>query len=1004
MKISFVHLSDIHCSEQCSPDSIIIEKAIDALREIGEMDEFVLFFTGDLTYSGQNSEYVIFERVMSKFKKIIYERYKKDIPLFIVPGNHDLDLKDNKRGFPEIVMSHKSSNIDEDFYKELSMLHNFFVCSSKYDCFIGEKVIEKKIINLCDIKVQVNLLNSAPFSTKEKNNKELHYFPVVEMEKIKREEGINLHVTLLHHSLEWFESESETKNMLETIIFRNSDLLFYGHDHTTKIGSNDYGNKEYIILSKGGKINLNPNEDSKFNVIVYDTSMKLLDMYEFVWKNENKEEIFFCNKLRESVNIKLKSSLLEPSREFTSGLLTDEHSIAKSVLDYFVFPKLVEKSNEIPIHSEKIISSKVFFEELQHRGIINLSGGTLSGKTTLLKYIYNMSIDLGLSPLFISNKDYRGSNKKDRFIKDMFEEQYSNDDTDWHRFKQLEKAKKIILIDDFDKIHDPNKLTEYLASEFGLIVLSTQDSFECNLTETVKNAIKKPNLSIFKISRFFKEKREELVGKICSLSSINSVEIDRINFEINYLAQYGAGLFVLSPGVIIRYVRFYMNNRNEIGKRHHIFNVIFETNIKSAIINEVKDADASTYLIVLEEMAHSMYFKLRKEYVSVQELEFIVNEYNIKYKCSVNTKSFCDSICKTQIIRYGNENSFSISFTNKNYMAYFVARKLSRELERNQSDTKQIEYLIKNICFGINDIIILFLSYIRSNPNIISIFEKEANDILSEYEELDFDANNIPFLKEHFEVDAMIPTQVDKKDYDERIEKEEEKKQDNAVIRYKNIFDYDEEEADKRHYRIVRAFKCLEVIGKSLVSQYSTLYSYEKEKIVNIMFKMPNQLLYAILKPYSDNFDRIITELENFVSSIHSGKEILRKDIVNFLSDAGIMLVLNVYDNIALFCTDSNTIDSLKDYNVEGSNEVIQSLVMCENTRNSNMFIDKSVKICENTRDYFLKYLVKLVVRKHILTTPSLKHDQRNKLTSKVFGKKSEKDLLILSQMAEKCK
>ena len=71
MKISFVHLSDIHCSEQCSPDSIIIEKAIDALREIGEMDEFVLFFTGDLTYSGQNSEYVIFERVMSKFKKMV---------------------------------------------------------------------------------------------------------------------------------------------------------------------------------------------------------------------------------------------------------------------------------------------------------------------------------------------------------------------------------------------------------------------------------------------------------------------------------------------------------------------------------------------------------------------------------------------------------------------------------------------------------------------------------------------------------------------------------------------------------------------------------------------------------------------------------------------------------------------------------------------------------------------------------------------------------------------
>jgi predicted phosphodiesterase len=1004
MKISFIHLSDIHCSAQCNPDSIIIEKAILALRETGEVDEYVILFTGDLSSSGQSSEYDIFERAISKFQIEIKNQFTKNVSMFIVPGNHDLDFRINNRGFNEIATFLKSSKsyLNTKFNDELLMLENFFAYSSKINCFDIEKIIEKRIINLCGVKIQVNLLNSAPFSTKENNSKELHYFPEIEMEKIKREEKIDLHVTLLHHSLECFEWN--TKKMLETIILKNSDLLFYGHDHVSKIGSFDFGEKDNIKISRGGKINLNSNEDSKFNVLVYDTSLKSLDTYELEWINKNKEEIFFSKPLGKNVNILPKSNLLKPSREFVSELLKDENNITNSVLNYFVFPKLIERSNEIHINNEKIISDEIFFEELSHRGIINLSGSALSGKTTLLKYIYDMSIKNGYFPLFASSKNYKSSGKTDKYIKDMFEEQYSEDKTDWHRFKQLDKTKKIILIDDFDNTYDPNKLLQSLTDEVDLIVFSTQDNFECNLTEKVKNAIKKPRLSIFKISRFLKEKREELVGKICNLLNANSTEIDKINLEINYLAQHGAGIIVLSPEAIIQYVKFFMNSRNEIGKRHHIFNEIFETNITNSIINKVKNADVSTYITVLEEIAYSMYFELRKEVIELRELETIVSKYNEDHKGNVNCRLFYESICKTQIIKYETKNSFSISFTNKNIMAYFVARKLSRNLERNPEDICQIKYLVKNICFGINDIIILFLSYIRSNPRIISIFEKEARAILSEYEELDFDNNNVPFLKEYYKDDTMIPSQEDKKHYDERIEKEEEKKQENAVIRYKSIFDYNEEEANKSPYRISRAFKCLEVIGKSLVSQHSTLYRNEKENIVNIMFEMPNRLLYAILKPYSDKFEEIITELEIYVSYIQPEKKINKKDIVHFLSEAGLMLVLNVYDSIALYCTDSNTFENLIDYKVKNSNEIIQSLIMCENTRNSDVFIDKSAKICENTKDFFLEYLVKLIAQKHILTTPSLKRDHRNKLASNVFGKKSEKDLLILSQKAEKNK
>lgn len=62
---------------------------------------------------------------------------------------------------------------------------------------------------------------------------------------------------------------------------------------------------------------------------------------------------------------------------------------------------------------------------------------------------------------------------------------------------------------------------------------------------------------------------------------------------------------------------------------------------------------------------------------------------------------------QSRLLEYTKE-SIAIKFSSYNFMAYFVAIKLSRNLERNPSNLDDLNYIVRNICFGINDTILLF--------------------------------------------------------------------------------------------------------------------------------------------------------------------------------------------------------------------------------------------------------------------------------------------------------
>lgn len=57
MKILFLHLSDAHFKENTNFNEINIKAMVDSLTQVGDFDECVLVFSGDIVHSGNENQY-----------------------------------------------------------------------------------------------------------------------------------------------------------------------------------------------------------------------------------------------------------------------------------------------------------------------------------------------------------------------------------------------------------------------------------------------------------------------------------------------------------------------------------------------------------------------------------------------------------------------------------------------------------------------------------------------------------------------------------------------------------------------------------------------------------------------------------------------------------------------------------------------------------------------------------------------------------------------------------
>lgn len=252
--LTWLHLSDWHQKERNSDYSdeefdrkVVLEELIGDIqkrtaisRDLENID-FVVF-SGDVAYSGKPDEYELAKAEL--FTPILEACDLKDHPerLFIVPGNHDLDM-DKFYLLPERLKSHLLSDRDVKYWlSDDERKSSALIPLKAFASFVSEYTKQKNpdFSNIYRQEVEgknIGILgiDSAWMCGRRKNIKDkIEDKGVVFIgepqirARLKEIAEFNIKIAVLHHPFDWLD---QTESAIPKSIIKKCDIILCGHLH-----------------------------------------------------------------------------------------------------------------------------------------------------------------------------------------------------------------------------------------------------------------------------------------------------------------------------------------------------------------------------------------------------------------------------------------------------------------------------------------------------------------------------------------------------------------------------------------------------------------------------------------------------------------------------------------------------------------------------------------------------------------------------------------------------
>lgn len=997
MKILFLHLSDAHIKANTNLREINTTQIVSSLSQMGDFDECVLVFSGDIAHAGDKGAYENAGKMLCYIAKGISKQYLNDkfVRTIIVPGNHDNLVSNPERDNLELESYYKSKDLQEKFYKDLDQLDNFYEFAHRNHCFSREKVIDVKYITFGDFCMRFNMINSAAFSLLGDGNRDkgLHYIPTDELLKLNATGNYKYSISVIHHGPEWFSDAS--KHALYNSINENTDLLFVGHEHFA-LNEAKQVNGKHLDISSGIAL-YGTNTEHGFNALMLDTEAHTLYGYKYVLSRR----IYKPYLVLKDENVVFRTNgNFRITADFQKELISDSSEReGENYTSYFVFPSLEVKDSGNDLKNITINNEDRFFEILFEKKKISIEGSSRTGKTILSKYLCSKLLESHVV-LYLTEESF-GPKSSKSIIKNALQYQYG-EDADVDEFLQMPAEKKILIVDGSDRIKN-DKWVDFLTAygeDFDCIITFGGIDWNLNIKDKALDKLTEKAFYGLSICPYYYVKREELIRKICVGYAQDNPTIDvdakckKINDDITSQIKY----FQLTPDFIHQFVDYslqfsHIKTQNET----NVFSKVFVANITYRISKNIKEeSDVDEIMVALDYVAHYIHFVKKYQRISFQEFEEAINEYKEKYDNRELSPRYVYEVAKKSNILKDSSSSFEVEFCDENLLAYFVAAHLNRTCQNwgNQADLNDV---LDNICFGINGDVILFLSYITSNTQILEPILQSIITHMDTWEELNLDEGNIEYLSKASGVSTVsIPNQKEKEELKERtndIEKEIVTKKNNQSD---SLYSYDISKVNSFSNKIAKSINFLQLVAKILPSFRYILTGDEKAAIINILYSYPNKLLHFMLKDIDENLANIIEDILSEEPKTRKGLLITEDMITRELQNQSIAFILSIYDAISMTASTSKTIGDLDKFDyMQNTNYRIQNLLMQENVANFKTFSNRAVDIYDNANLDITKQMVTLVVRKYFMYHNVDLYGEAISIVDKFFGAEQRKNVQI---------
>lgn len=914
---------------------------------------------------------------------------------------------EENRNHSTIKKALENKSWDDLYNEDICKLDGFFGLSERFDLFKDHKShdVKKYDFKNSDVCLEFVLLNTAPFSTRTTDNKELHYLPNDALQTIKKEDPKCLKIALMHHPSDWFESECQLE--LERILEKHCDLLLTGHEHNgfTK-RSGIVGQKELLEI-RSGEFHADEFNDTEVNLCIIDLDTRLLEEHRYTWNRKKAIFVESQEGISEMLDIKTPG-IAKPRAQYIDELNIGIPYLGLSLQDVYVFPEFqAEISSSDQVRKiEHINKVDDFFELLENEKIIYITGSAQSGKTSLLLHLYESCTKFGFSPLLLWNESKLKMFK--RYYKTLVREQYGDSVAVYEEYAQTDISKKILFIDDFDMLNikkDAARFFKDALSTVGHIVVSSNNLVDEAVIDRIKSELGKNDYILsLRIKGFFKKSRDELIRKVCKLKDMDEDFCNEIVLIMDRGSSRHIGLHDPSPDFILRSTNFYLTNGIQDRADEASFERIYDSSIGKQIEKSIQNVDKEIFhvreeCVVFLELLAAFIHVNKSEYISKEESVKIIRSYCDEHNLKVKPEQFFEIVIKAGILEY-DDDGLRLHFTSVPNLAFFVARWLNDLMVQDKNRASIIiDKLIKEICFRINENILLFLAYLRHDLKFPLEFCEEAERAIGNQPELSFDNGEIHYLIDEINPPIVsMATLEDKEHYDQSLAVAEEEFL-NHQFNYLGPYEYKEEDCELLVNRIDRAIKCIGIVGKSLVSLNERLDKTSKELIVDELFRLPNKVLTALLKDTIDNFDEIAEAIyKDFLEDENRGNHDL-SDIKRIMRALCLTLCIGIYDQVAFDCSTKGTISYFDEYEKKDTNNRIQYLCMLSYAQSSSQFtktVINAMEIATKRRNLIEQTCIRILANYYLNTHSNVSANDRERLNAKVFQNNRKQRLLQL--------
>jgi len=893
MRLLVVHLSDIHIASSADPVLQRGKRIVDAVKNLDyELDAALLIVSGDIANTGDPEQYELARDFLEGIRRSLETELlslQGPVALMVSPGNHDclfpIDtaardvsvdavVKDPTR-FAQQSIANVCTEVHEHFFD----FRDAAACTG----LVGTgRIFYEYNVSVGSERIHVCCYNTACTSRKHESPGGL-VFPVEQVQIHGDLEGADLVLSLLHHPNNWFAPENARK--VATFVDLTSDIVLTGHEHVQSRRSQTKATGEATQYIEGGVLQSRSDSNSSaFNAFVVDTNKRVWKNWHFSWKNTLYQPDRITPPDWENFNINPKRS----TKQFTISAsiarwlddpginLTHRDRGKLKLSDVYVYPDLKLTTKKVSDSPSSVKSDDVS-EHIYKIGHVFISGDERAGKTSFAKRI---CLDLharGCVPVLLDGASLNGvaGDKLYGAIEHTFSQWYS--DKDLEHFRQLDRDRRLIVIDDFDLAdYGKSKLPEFLRdigqyAAHVVIVGAVRDPFLFEVARHEAEEQSGHRFVQYSILDFGHRLRGEMIKKWFALSERNEdlQEYTRRVSEVEAIADtvLVKGVVPVHPVYLLAVLQA-QETATPMDLRASTHGVLYETFITAALYGEGTATDYNIKAGYLALFAYTL-FADRKSSLNEQEFFEFHQEYQRRYDMpQVNQRKMSNELVRRNILV---DDAGDVWFKYRYMYYYFVAAYL-RDHISEENVRKQINTLAHSVYLEDNANIMLFLAHLSKDPLIISEMMEGAKGLLVGVEEARLE-QDVDFLREETSPVAIL-TYVEKdvlegrRERAEHLDRIDEERGDTATAemrRENRTFQHTQPGLPNSQNEFDAAFKTLQILGQILKNFPGTLEAELKTTIATICYSLGLRIVSKFLDVVRKDKDLFMQEMMRFL-------------------------------------------------------------------------------------------------------------------------------------------